>query len=354
MGPISDTVVGSVGDTILVDIGLHAGFEAATWAGDELLIDKPMKKIIPAHDANLTTSGVKTLTITLKYKHTVEDAQLGFFRSSTHADPSLFASVSDYLAVEKGWFSPYLFASGRRPIIPRTMKPDIVFCHGPFLSGDYRVGETLVAQSAKVLHLCEQPPTADSTASSMPQKSSANVKDKASKLNSKLTNMMHRTKSEAPADLESEPTPTLQTIVTPPRRLALVLLGLKPHRLSMWTSSARPSESLLQYILLNGAPTLILPALAGAPLLAWNTLTIKQIHAKKGKYDGIVRILFEYVSLCVDWERVTVGEGNEERKNAVRDALELVVAAASQSADSKAVKKGVDLERAGIVIYRIL
>ena len=50
-------------------------------------------------------------------------------------DPSLFASVLDYLAVEKGWFSPYLFASGRRPAIPRTMKPDVVFCHGPFLNG---------------------------------------------------------------------------------------------------------------------------------------------------------------------------------------------------------------------------
>jgi hypothetical protein len=77
---------------------------------------------------------------------------MGFFRSSVHADPSLFASVRDYLAIEKGWLSPYLFASGRRPVIPRTvraavlrslraanhrpqMTPDFVFCHGPFLQG---------------------------------------------------------------------------------------------------------------------------------------------------------------------------------------------------------------------------
>lgn len=52
-----------------------------------------------------------------------------------YRDNSLFSSVMDYLSVEKGWFSPYLFASGRRPIIPRSVKPDIVFCHGPFLSG---------------------------------------------------------------------------------------------------------------------------------------------------------------------------------------------------------------------------
>jgi hypothetical protein len=50
-------------------------------------------------------------------------------------DVSLFTNVKDYLAVEKGWFSPYLFASGRRPVIPRTMTPDVIFCHGPFLSG---------------------------------------------------------------------------------------------------------------------------------------------------------------------------------------------------------------------------
>lgn len=56
----------------------------------------------------------------------------------------------------------------------------------------------------------------------------------------------------------------------------------------------------------------------------------------------------------MDWDRVTVGEGDEEQKKAVRDALELVVAAAAQSADSKPVRKDVDLDRCGIVIFRIL
>ncbi|KAK0099249.1 hypothetical protein ONS96_008483 [Cadophora gregata f. sp. sojae] len=354
MGPVSDMAMDSFGDTVFVELGLHAGFAAAVQVGNEVLIDKPLNKIIPVHEANLATSGVKTLTITLKYKHTVEDANLGFFRSSTHADPSLFASVSDYLAVEKGWFSPYLFASARRPVIPRTMKPDVVFCHGPFLSGDYRVGETLVAQSAKVLHLCEIPPVQEDVLAptvSVTEKTKLQV----SKMNTKLTSLMHRTKPTAEESTRpASPPPVLQEIVQPPRRLAVVLLGLKPHRLGMWTSSARPSESVLKYVLLNGAPTIVLPALAGAPLIAWITLTLKQLHSKKDRYDGVVRILFEYLSLCVDWERVTVGEGDEERKKAVRDAVELVVAAAVQSVDSKAVMKDVDLDRAGIVIFRML
>jgi hypothetical protein len=44
---------------------------------------------------------------------------------------------------------------------------------------------------------------------------------------------------------------------------------------------------------------------------------------------------------------------DEERKKAVRDALELVVAASVVSGDSKQVKKEVDAERAGIVVFRI-
>lgn len=348
--------MGELGDTILVELTSHAANEAVVWVGNELFIDKPLNRVIPVHEANLATTDVKTMTITLKYKHTVEDAQLGFFRSASHADPSLFASVGDYLAVEKGWFSPYLFASARRPVIPRAMKPDIIFCHGPFLSGDYRVGETLVAQSAKVLHLCDAPPPVETAAPQAPPTFKENV----SKMNGKLTSLMHRTKSQPAAEAPAEsprsesPPPTLQIAVPPPRRLAVMLLGLKPHRLGMWTSSARPAESVLQYVLLDGAPTVILPALTGAPLLAWNTLTLNQIHAKRSKYDGIVRILFEYLSLCVDWARVTVGEGDEQRKQAVNDALELVVAAAAQSFDSKRVKKDVDLDRAGIVIIRIM
>lgn len=368
MGPLSDMVVSSFGDTILVELGLHAGFEAAVAIGNDRLIDHPLNKIIPVHSANLSTTGVKSLTITLKYKHTVEDANLGFFRSSLHADPSLFSSVGDYLAVEKGWFSPYLFASARRPVIPRTMKPDVVFCHGPFLAGDYSIGETLVAQSATVLHLCEIPPAIEVPTVVSPTKTSFSQKSKegVSKMNEKLMTLMHRSKppplSEAPEsapestaeDRPSSPPPTLQASVPPPRRLAVVLLGIKPHRLGMWTSSARPSESVLKYVLLNGAPAIVLPALSGAPLLAWDTLTLKQIQAKRDSHDGVMRILFEYLSLCVDWDRVTVGEDDDARKKAVRDALELVVAAAAQSKDSKAVAKDVDLDRAGIVIFRIM
>ena len=54
------------------------------------------------------------------------------------------------MTTQKGWFNPYLFASGRRPVIPRNMKPDVVFCHGPFENGDYDVGQTLISECSMV------------------------------------------------------------------------------------------------------------------------------------------------------------------------------------------------------------
>jgi hypothetical protein len=84
MGPVSDVVVSSFGDTILVEMGLHAGFELTTKVANDLVIDKSIKHIVPIHSKRLETTGVKVLLITLKYKHTVEDAALGFYRSSVH------------------------------------------------------------------------------------------------------------------------------------------------------------------------------------------------------------------------------------------------------------------------------
>ena len=40
--------------------------------------------LIPLHAGILETTGVQVLTITLRYKHTRDDAALGFFRSSVH------------------------------------------------------------------------------------------------------------------------------------------------------------------------------------------------------------------------------------------------------------------------------
>ncbi|TFY54033.1 hypothetical protein EVJ58_g9103 [Rhodofomes roseus] len=323
MGPISDIIIGTVGDSLVVELGTHVGFELTTKVANDLVFDKTANALIPIHSARLQTTGVKTMLITLKYKHIVEDAALGFFRSSMHQDLSLFASVMDYLAVEKGWFSPYLFASGRRPIIPRSMKPDVVFCHGPFLSGDYRVGETLIAESA----------------SSLPH-------DPA------LPHALSRTSADTAP----------RTAKAAPPRAARRRARAAPQAVD---ASQRPSESVINYTLLNGCPAIVLPARVGAPLVAWVGRTLEQIWSAVTKtFAGLVGVLFEYVDLCVDWARVEVpGEapadgqkeenGTPAQRAAVRNAVAVLVAAAVQSGESKEVKNKIDKERAGIAMWRI-
>jgi len=144
MAPLGDTLLTTMGDSIIVELTLDASFKLAVEGANEVFIDHPIDRILPENDKRLKTTQVKEMVITLKYKHRIEDAALGFFKSSVGARgaPSLFGKVVDYIAIEKGWFSPYLFASGRRPIIPRSMTPDVIFCHGPFLGGDYRIGQT--------------------------------------------------------------------------------------------------------------------------------------------------------------------------------------------------------------------
>lgn len=354
MGPVSDAVISTLGDSILVELGLHAGFEISTKIANDLIIDKSIKRAIPIHSKRLETTGIKVLLITLKYKHTVEDAALGFYRSSVHKDSSLFATVKDYLSIEKGWFSPYLFASGRRPIIPRTIKPDVIFCHGPFLSGDYRVGETLLAESASTITFCDAPP---------PLPEVATEKKPFSLSLPKLSNVFDRSRTPSP-----EPAVTLLPPPPVPRRMVILVVGLKPHR-KLWTTSARPCESVINYILLNGCPAIVVPVKVGAPVVAWDGLTLEQLwkvelpdedveRSTSGKFEGIVDVLFEYLDFCVDWERVTLSEGlgndeNPDTKGMLKDALALLVAAGIRSGTSKEVQKEMDKERGGIAMWRI-
>lgn len=84
MGPVSDVMVSSLGDSILVELGMHAGFDLATSLANDMVYKKPLNYVLPIHSSRLETTGVKVLLITLKHKHIVGDAALGFFRSSIH------------------------------------------------------------------------------------------------------------------------------------------------------------------------------------------------------------------------------------------------------------------------------
>lgn len=125
----------------------------------------------------------------------------------------------------------------------------------------------------------------------------------------------------------------------------------------------------------------MVPVKVGAPLLAWDTLTVEQLwkielpdeddkKTKSGKFEGIADVIFEYLDLCVDWDRFklektqnevdlaeTQGFGNDKEQEAkskvLKGAVTLLVAAAIRSKDSKEVRNELDPERSGIAMWRI-
>jgi hypothetical protein len=129
---------------------------------------------------------------------------------------------------------------------------------------------------------------------------------------------------------------------------------------------------VIRYQLLNGCPAVVVPVKVGAPLIAWDTLTLEHVWnvplppdeegsseaaEDNGKFEGMVGVLYEFLDLCVDWHRVIVKDEDAERdakaKEVLRGAVKLLVAAAIRSGQSAEVKKEIDKERSGIAMWRI-
>lgn len=148
--------------------------------------------------------------------------------------------------------------------------------------------------------------------------------------------------------------------------MVILVVGLKPHR-ALWSGSARPGESVLNYILMNGCPAIVVPVKLGAPLVAWDALTLEQLWAvelpseetgksSSGQFEGIVDVLYEFLDLCVDWSRVVIegsASGTQDDKAALKNSLQLMVVAAIRSKECAEVKKEIDKDRCGIAFWRI-
>jgi hypothetical protein len=229
--------------------------------------------------------------------------------------------------------------------------------------GDYRIGETLLAESAMEIELCSPPAPAPSTT---PPPHHFSLLPPDLKLPS-LSNMFSRSRTPSP-----EPSLTPLPAPPTPRRMVIVVVGLKPHRAGIWTSSQRPGESVIKYQLLNGCPALVVPVKVGAPLVSWDCLTLEDVwkvqlpadeeggavaSGEDGKFEGMVGVFYEYLDLCIDWQRVIVkdevSDREENAKEVVRDAIRVLVAAAIRSGESAEVKKEIDKERSGIAMWRI-
>jgi hypothetical protein len=251
--------------------------------------------------------------------------------------------------------------------------------------GDYKIGEKLMNESTSVIALCDAPPPA------APETSAGQTSDKPKNPEHKHSlSMPSLDKFNILAPRPLSPETALAPLPAPPvpRRLVILLVGIKPHH-KAWTLSARPGESVISYVLLNQCPAIVVPAKLGAPLLAWDTLTLEKLwdvelpplpaganitktRSASGRFEGIVDVIFEYLDHCVDWERFVVpgaaspgdvGDVSKKKQesgtrdlggeSALKDAVTLLVAAAIRSKTSKEVKKKLDADRSGIAMWRI-
>ncbi|THH08180.1 hypothetical protein EW145_g2878 [Phellinidium pouzarii] len=76
MGPVSDVVLDTFGDSLLIEVRLSEGYDASTKIANDLVIDHTFKHAIPAPAASLSTTGIKHFLVTLMYKHTLCTARL--------------------------------------------------------------------------------------------------------------------------------------------------------------------------------------------------------------------------------------------------------------------------------------
>ncbi|KZW02933.1 hypothetical protein EXIGLDRAFT_744408 [Exidia glandulosa HHB12029] len=422
LDPLSDALSSSLGDTVVAQLVSDAATNVITDAADDKFIEGPIEDRMPDYGKQHVSEGaegVKTVLVSLKYKHMTTDAALGFYRSSLHQDSSpdsLFSNVKDYLATEKGWFSPYLFASGRRPVIPRTITPDVVFCHGPFLSGDYKIGQILLSESTVVASFSADwsgvPPTAaaregdgkgggagkllgglrkkwgkdgeeveesgttdedkgdkkaakaaekEAKKAEKEEKAARKAEEKEAKAQAKADEKAKKAEKTADKAAAEDAASSSNETTAVPRHIAVFLVGIKPHRGStMWSSSQRPGESVVRYQLLSTLPALVLPAKLGAPLIAWDAQPLAELRKLgENNYTSHADSLCEFLDMCVDWTRVGGGRlqgkgvGEKEKKDAVRSEVRLLVGNAMRAGQGVDGKNGVDAARAGVVFWRV-
>ncbi|MCJ1464121.1 hypothetical protein MMC07_002734 [Pseudocyphellaria aurata] len=258
----------------------------------------------------LHTTSVKSLQITIKHQLMGVDANLRFFgeRSAPLA----------LLSCAKGWFCPYLYASGRTPSVPRSQNFAVVQCFGPFLNADSALAHKVLAEGVATMSLCEPNPAC--------------------------------------------------TPVNGHHRLVVFFAGISPWRTQAWSQARNPGLGKLMLHLINGCPALVIPVIGGggaqkvlgqgAPICAWSAWTLAQMtanmdYAPERHYEELFRFLESIVSVP-DVEAGTRASGAGRWRDALARGLQMLIkgaVATKKIADPKLLSM-IDPERAGIVMFR--
>ncbi|KAI9717454.1 MAG: hypothetical protein M1828_007216 [Chrysothrix sp. TS-e1954] len=210
----------------------------------------------------------------------------------------------------KGWFCPYLYASGRTPVIARDSDFEIAQLVGPGLPGDPEIAPTLLK------HLQELEVPCHSLCS------------------------------------------TLYTIPSTCPRIAVFFIAITSPRQGLWSQARRPNKAVLRFHLSSSVPTLVLPVKEHTPICAWSSWTVRQILYGLDGYDytGHRKEMLRYLELLID-ERFLWDELKPENRwqRSLEQGLEKIIQALvdkRQFLNTSELDKLFTLQRAGIVMFR--
>lgn len=171
-----------------------------------------------------TGAGVNTMEVRIRHKLIGEDAVVTL--SGEREAPN-------YTSCTKGWFCPYLYASGRATRLERKKDFATAKIHGPGLKAD--------AGLAPIVLTCLE-------------RASPNL----------ITSLCDW----------HDPSPTRPHF----GRLGIFFLGISPYRTtSAWSQSRIPNEARLRLHVLEGIPAVVIPIAARAPICMWHSKPLQQI-----------------------------------------------------------------------------
>lgn len=261
--------------------------------------------------------GMDSLTLRIKHKLIGEGAEL------------VFQGVKDTenrMGCAKGWFCPYLYASGREPVIARSQDWSMAQLLRPRLAADASIAPTLLSSCAE---------------SDMPVVSPFGCP--------------WEDPSFAP---NAVPFPRF-------RRMAIFLTGISPYRYLMtqsaWSHARIPNEARITFHLFTHAPIIVFPIKDQSPVMAWSPWTVAQMFeaawSRRYTVDRHVQELLSFIETVID-EDVVRASSPEFEKNSWRGAMEgclrsmLSAVLNVPDAIKETSKDCCELERTGVVAFR--
>ncbi|MCJ1471385.1 hypothetical protein MMC13_000024 [Lambiella insularis] len=237
---------------------------------------------------------VKSVQARIKHKLMGVDANISFWRETP---------TKHYTSHDKGWFCPYLYSSGRTPSIPRSQDFAVASVLGPGLRADAAIAPMLLS----ILDL------------------------------------------DTPVTSFCNPGPAHNINC---HRMLVLFLGISPWRTHAWSQARNPGEARFTIHLLHGVPALVLPVTAQAPICAWSSRTLCQMHEHSYNAAAHCEELFSFLETIVSVGDVSESIGDRYR-GMLRSGLSPMVGAAERTKGvAKEIESVVDLRRAGVVMFR--